>query len=125
MEQSAGSTCAVGLWKILNRPKEMNAVCKKVLLQCFPPVCPFCPVYFHLVMPQHLLSRCYALCEHTKGYKGVRNILLGMLCELTSAKHSVLYEVMSAKHAWVSLEKIGRGQKCRLEEKSMAAILLY
>ncbi len=34
------------------------------------------------------------------------SILLGMLCEVTSAKHAVLYEVTSAKHAWVSLEKI-------------------
>jgi hypothetical protein len=29
-----------------------------------------------------------------------------MLCEVTSAKHAILYEVMSAKHAWVSLEKL-------------------
>jgi len=28
-----------------------------------------------------------------------------MLCEVTSAKHAILYEVMRAKHAWVSLEK--------------------
>jgi hypothetical protein len=40
-------------------------------------------------------------------YKGVCNILLGMLCEVTSAKH-----------AWVSLEKSWMGQMCRLEEKN-------
>jgi hypothetical protein len=28
-------------WKILNKPKEMNAVSTKVLLRFFPPVCPF------------------------------------------------------------------------------------
>ncbi len=58
------------------------------------------------------------------GYKGVCNILLGMLCEVTSAKHAVLYEVMNAKHAYVSLEKIWMGQMGRLEEK-IAAALLY
>jgi hypothetical protein len=31
------------MWKTLNRSKEMNAVSTKVLLQCFPPVCPFAP----------------------------------------------------------------------------------
>jgi hypothetical protein len=36
-------------------------------------------------------------------------MLLGMLCEVTSAKHAVLYEVTSAKHAPVSLEKIRMG----------------
>jgi hypothetical protein len=41
-----------------------------------------------------------------------------MLCEVTSAKHSIPYEVMTAKHAWVSLEKIWMRQKCRLEEKN-------
>jgi hypothetical protein len=47
-----------------------------------------------------------------------------MLCEVTSAKHAVLYEVMNAKHAYVSLEKIWMGQMGRLEEK-IAAALLY
>jgi len=32
-----------------------------------------------------------------------------MLCEVISAKHVVLYEVTSAKHGWVSLEKIWMG----------------
>ncbi len=47
-----------------------------------------------------------------------------MLCEVTSAKHAILYEVMNAKHALVSLEKIWTGQVGRLEEK-IAIILLY
>jgi hypothetical protein len=41
--------------KILNRPKEMNAVCTKVLLKCFPPVCPFVPSIFSPVTPRHVL----------------------------------------------------------------------
>jgi hypothetical protein len=28
-----------------------------------------------------------------------------MLCQVRSAKHAVLYEVTTARHAWVSLEK--------------------
>jgi len=40
-----------------------------------------------------------------------------MLCEVASAKHAVFYEVRSAKHAWVSLEKIWMGPMGRLEEK--------
>jgi hypothetical protein len=47
-----------------------------------------------------------------------------MLCEVASAKHAILYEVMSAYHAWVSLEKIWMGQMGRLEEK-IVAVLLY
>jgi hypothetical protein len=47
-----------------------------------------------------------------------------MLCEITSAEHAVLHEVTSAKHAWVSLEKICMGQVGRLEEK-IAPALLY
>jgi len=46
-----------------------------------------------------------------------------MLCEITSAKHAVFYEVTSAKHAWVSLEKIWMGQMGRLEENISAALL--
>jgi hypothetical protein len=47
-----------------------------------------------------------------------------MLREVTSAKHAVLYEVMSAKHACMSLEKIWMGQMGRMEEK-IAGALLY
>jgi hypothetical protein len=47
-----------------------------------------------------------------------------MLSEVRSAKHATLGEVMRAKHAWVSLEKIGKGQLGRLEEK-IAAVLSY
>jgi hypothetical protein len=47
-----------------------------------------------------------------------------MLYEITSAEYVILHEVTSAKHAWVSLEKIGMGQVGRLEEK-IAPALLY
>jgi hypothetical protein len=47
-----------------------------------------------------------------------------MLCDITSAKHVVLYEVISTKYAWVSLEKIWMGHMGGLEEK-IAPALLY
>jgi len=47
-----------------------------------------------------------------------------MLCEVTSVKHAILYEVVSAKHAWVSLEKIWMRQMGRKEE-TRAAVPLY
>jgi hypothetical protein len=54
----------------------------------------------------------------------VTNAKHAVLYEVTRAKHAVLYEVTIAKHAWVSLEKIWMGQMGRLEEK-IAAVLLY
>jgi hypothetical protein len=47
-----------------------------------------------------------------------------MLCEVT-IENAILYGVMSAKHAWVSLEKIWMGQMGRLDEKIAAVISLY
>jgi len=41
--------------KLLNRPKEMNAVSTKVLLQFFPPVCPFALSIFSQVTCRHVL----------------------------------------------------------------------
>jgi len=51
------SDCQMGsdFRKILNRPKEMNAVCTKVLLQFFPLVCPLAPSIFSQVTPRHVL----------------------------------------------------------------------
>jgi hypothetical protein len=46
-----------------------------------------------------------------------------MLCAATGAKHAELYEVTSAKHAWVSLEKIWTGQMGRLEKKITVELL--
>ncbi len=57
--------------------------------------------------------------------KGVCDTLLGMLCEMTSAKHAVLCGFTSAKHALVrSLEKIWMRQMGRLEE-TIVGVLLY
>jgi hypothetical protein len=39
------------------------------------------------------------------------NILLGMSCEITSAKHAILYEVTSAEHTGCHLRKYGWGGK--------------
>jgi hypothetical protein len=41
-----------------------------------------------------------------------------MLCEVTSAKHVVLYDITSAKHAWVSLEKIWMGANGQIGRKN-------
>jgi hypothetical protein len=31
---------------------------------------PICPIYFHLIMPKHVLNPCYARYEHTRGIMG-------------------------------------------------------
>jgi len=59
---------------------------------------PICPVYFHLVVPRHVLSPCYARYEHTRGIKGYVTYYLAYYVRLQS-KHAILYEVLSAKHA--------------------------
>ncbi len=56
--------------KALNRPNEMNAVSTKSTAAIFSSGLPICPVYFHLVMPRHVFSPCYACYEHTRGIKG-------------------------------------------------------
>jgi hypothetical protein len=48
-----------------------------------------------------------------------------MSCEITSAKHAILYEVTSAKHSWVSLEKMWMGENGQTGGKKIAAVLLY
>jgi hypothetical protein len=52
----------------------------------------------------------FARYEHTRGIKGYVTYYLACLCEFTTGKHAILYEITSAKHAWVSLEKIWMGQ---------------
>jgi hypothetical protein len=47
-----------------------------------------------------------------------------MLYEVTSAKHAMLCEVMSAKLAWVSLEKMWMRKVGRLEE-TIAPVLFF
>ncbi len=91
------------------------------------PICfsslPICPVYFHLVVPRHVLSPCYPRYEHTRGIKAYVTYYLACYVRL-QPKDAILNEVMSATHAWVSLEKIWMGKMGRLEEK-IAAGLLY
>jgi len=65
--------------------------------------------FFHLVMPRHVLSPCYACYEHARGIEGYVAYYLACLCEVTSAKH-----------VWMSLEKICMGQMGRLEGKIAA-----
>jgi len=45
----------------------MNVASTKVLLRFFSFNLPICPIYFHLVMPRHVLNPCY---EHIRGIKG-------------------------------------------------------
>jgi hypothetical protein len=53
------------------------------------------------------------LCRGIKGY-----VTYYLACYLRlQSKHAILYEVLSAKHAWLSLEKIWMGQMGRLDEK--------
>jgi sugar (pentulose or hexulose) kinase len=42
----------------------------KILLQFFSFSLPICRIYFHLVMPRHISSPCYARYEHIRGIKG-------------------------------------------------------
>ncbi len=70
--------------------------------------------FFHLVMPRHVLSPCYACYEHARGIEGYVAYDLACICE-----------VRSAKHAWVSLEKIWMGQMGRLEEKLAAVLFAF
>jgi hypothetical protein len=48
----------------------MNVPNTKVLLEFFSFNFPICPIYFHLVMPRHVLNPCYARYEHIRGIKG-------------------------------------------------------
>jgi hypothetical protein len=73
-------------------------------------------------MPRHVLSPRY---EHTRGIKGYVTYYLACYVRLKVQNMPyVLYEVASAKHAWMSLEKIWMEQMGRLEEK-IAVVLLY
>ncbi len=108
--------------KTLNRPKEMNAVSTKALLRFFSSSLPICPVYFHFLMPRHVLSPCYVRYEHTRGIKGYVTYYWAWHVRLQVQN---MYEVTIAKHAWVSLEKIWMRQMGRLEEKIAAALLYW
>jgi hypothetical protein len=49
-----------GIWKA--KDKNTAAIFSSSL--------PICPIYFHLIMPKHVLNPCYAQYEHNKGIKG-------------------------------------------------------
>jgi hypothetical protein len=79
---------------------------------------PICPVYFHLVMPTHVLSSCYTRYEHIRDVKWYVTYYLACHVRLQVPKQAILYEVVSPNHALVSLEKIWMGQMGRLEGKN-------
>jgi hypothetical protein len=82
--------CYRGKLGNIEQAKGNEAVNTKILLRFFSSNLPICLVYFHLVMPRHILNPCYAHYEHTRGIKAyVIYILIGMLCEVKSAKHVV------------------------------------
>jgi len=83
---------------------------------------PICPVYFHFLMPRHVLSPCYVRYEHTRGIKGYVTYYWAWHVRLQVQN---MYEVTIAKHAWMSLDKIWMGQMGRLEEKIAAALLYW
>ncbi len=53
-----------------------------------------------------------------RGIKGYVTYYLACYVKLQVPKHAILYADVSAKHAWVSLEKIWMGQMGRLEGKN-------
>jgi len=73
--------------KIIEIPKEVNAVSTKVLLRRFSSSLPIFPVYFQIVVQRDVLSGCFAHFEHTKW---VCNVLVRILCEVTTGKYTVL-----------------------------------
>ncbi len=85
----------------------------KVLLQFFSSSLPICPIYFHLVMPRHLLSPCHAHYEHIRGIKGYVTYYLACYVRLQ-------VQNMHGCH----LRKYGWGQTGRFEEK-IVGVLLY
>jgi hypothetical protein len=65
---STGSTqCPWG--ENIKQPKGNECSQYKSSAANFSSSLPICPVYFHLVMPRHVLSQCYACYEHTRGIK--------------------------------------------------------
>ncbi len=69
----------------------MNAVRTNVLLRCFPSSLPICPVYFHLVMPRHVLSPCYARYEHIRRTKG--HLTHELACNVRLQVQNMLYHM--------------------------------
>jgi len=86
---------------------------------------PICPVYFHLVMPRHVLSPCYARYEHTRGIKGYVTYYLACCCVRLQVQNMTYYMRLRVQNMpGCHLRNYGWGQMGRLEEK-IAATLLY
>jgi hypothetical protein len=65
-----------------------------------------CPVYFHLAMPMHASSSCSAGYGHTRGMKRYVIYSLAFYVRLQVQILSYYMRFTTAKHSWVSLEKI-------------------
>jgi hypothetical protein len=98
-------------WKTFNRPKEMNVISTKVLLWFFSFNLPICSIYFHLVMPRHVLNPCYARYEHIRGIKGYVTYYLACYVKLQVQK-------MLGCH----LRKYGWGKRGKLEKKIVGVL---
>jgi hypothetical protein len=74
----------------------MNAVSTKVLLQFFLQSAHLPHPYFHLVMPSHVLSPCYACYEYTRGIKGYVTSYLA--CYVRLQVQNMLYYMRLLEH---------------------------
>ncbi len=118
----------------------------KVLLQFFSSSLPICPIYFHLVMPRHLLSPCHAHYEHIGCIKGyvtyylacyvrlhVQNMSYYMRLQVQNMSYYMKLQVQNMSYYMrlqvqnmhgYHLRKYGWGQTGRFEEK-IIGVLLY
>jgi hypothetical protein len=85
---------------------------------------PICPVYFHLVVPRHVLRPCSARYEHIRGLKGYVTCYLACYVRLQVQNMRYYMRLRVQNMPRCHLRKYGWGQTGRLEEK-IAAALLY
>jgi hypothetical protein len=109
-------------WKMLNRPKIVNAISTKRYSCDFFSQSALCPVWFYL----HLLGLCYACFGHVMGILGY--VTCYWACYVPFGTF-ITWKVMSAKRAQVSpncfwVENMN-GAKGRLGENFAAVVLLY
>ncbi len=90
----------------------MNAVSAKVLSL------PIWPVYFHLVMPRHVLSPCYARYEHTRRIKGYVTCYLACYVRLQVQNMSYYMRLGVQNMPGYHLRKYGCGKWADWREKS-------
>jgi hypothetical protein len=58
------------IWENIKQATGNECSQYKTTAAIFSSSLPICPVYFHLLMPRHVLSSCSAHYEHTTGIKG-------------------------------------------------------